>query len=354
LRAIELRYGQTAMQLTGRRILIVLAVAAAMVVVPLVLLLTAFSPSTLPKPEAYMGPLPQDEIVLTLAGDTAWTKSALAQRFQARSGTSGDHPIAEAFSAISSEINGDLNFINAETVISNREDLSPVSKGGRCSFHFLSKPTDFNYLVSRGINLVSLANNHVLDYGEAGLRETLHSLKKLEAFGLKAFAGAGFSYDEASEPKRISVRDATIAFSAIGVVGDQAPRQRADLDRPAAADIDSADDLSLILKRLKRSPADYRILSIHQGIEGRSVVEADEARLWRRAVREGELGLIAGHHAHVTRGCRHRGIRSSHLRAQLFITAAGRSGLGCRWDALHAAKRWNRSVLLSRGSRGWR
>jgi poly-gamma-glutamate synthesis protein (capsule biosynthesis protein) len=134
------------------------------------------------------------------------------------------------------------------------------------------------------------------------LRETLHSLKKLEAFGLKAFAGAGFSYDEASEPKRISVRDATVAFSAIGVVGDQAPRQRADLDRPAAADIDSADDLSLILKRLKRSPADYRILSIHQGIEGRSVVEADEARLWRRAVREGELGLIAGHHAHVTRG----------------------------------------------------
>src|SRR3974390_3183896 len=53
---LDLRYGQTAMRLTGRRGL--LAAVAVTVFVLLAMLFQTFLPSPLPKPEPYMGPLP--------------------------------------------------------------------------------------------------------------------------------------------------------------------------------------------------------------------------------------------------------------------------------------------------------
>jgi Bacterial capsule synthesis protein PGA_cap len=232
-------------------------------------------------------------ITITLAGDVGLDRHAKRP---------GIPTLAEAFAPISHEINGDLNFINAETVISDRDDLPAVPKGQRCPFYFRSEPRGFEYLVTRGINMLSLANNHVMDYGEAGLRDTLRSVKDMQALGLKAYAGAGLNRDEASRPKRVRVKGALIAFGAIGIVGNGTIRQRAGNLNPGLVDIDSDDDLSLVLRRLMTAPADYRILSIHHGIEGRAVVDAEDIERWRRAVREGGLHLIAGHHAHVARG----------------------------------------------------
>jgi poly-gamma-glutamate capsule biosynthesis protein CapA/YwtB (metallophosphatase superfamily) len=241
-------------------------------------------------------------MTITLAGDVGLTQHTERPGFTAAFGARRRLTFVDAFAPVSLEINGDLNFINAETVISGRDDLAAVPKGRRCPSYFRSEPAGFGYLVSRGINLLSLANNHAMDYGEAGLRDTLRSVKDMQPLGLKAYAGAGLNREEASRPKRVSIKGALFAFGAIGIVGGGITRQRAGTRDAGLVDFDSDDDFSLVLRRLMATRADYRILSIHHGIEGRAVVDAEDIERWRQAAREGGLNLIAGHHAHVARG----------------------------------------------------
>src|SRR5438552_7190799 len=112
--------------------------------------------------------------------------------------------------AIAGDINGDLNFMNLETVITDRNDLTADTKGQSAPFNFRTHPAGLRQLVSAGFNVISLANNHSMDYGVAGLQETLRHVGALRDKGVLAASGIGMNREEASRPQLMAVKGSTV------------------------------------------------------------------------------------------------------------------------------------------------
>ncbi len=242
------------------------------------------------------------QFTITLAGDTGYSPhmAPVNPRTSSKSGRS--LTFEQAFAPISRDVNGELNFVNVETVITERNDLPRDTKGQGKPFNFRSHPNGFAHLVKNGVNLFSLANNHSMDFGEAGLRDSLRHATTLMKTGLKAHAGVGLNREEASRPKLVTANDAKVAFSAIGIVTNNLARHRAGNDKPGQIAYRFDEDFRHSVDRLKTEmKADYRALSIHYGVEGLVRADADQLSNWRREAKDG-VDLIIGHHAHVVRG----------------------------------------------------
>ena len=244
----------------------------------------------------------RDEVTIVLVGDVGLNRNS--QRVEARGVRKfGFQSWNHTTELIAKDINGDLNFMNVETVVTNRNDLRRDTKGQRGPFNFRSHPAGLRHLVASGFNLLSLANNHSMDYGVAGLNETLKHVGVLENESLAVATGVGMNRDEASRPEKVKVKNSDIAFASIGIVTNNLERHRAGPAKPGQIAYRFDDDFAEIRKRLTATPADYRILSIHYGVEGQVRTDARQVSDWRRkaAQRDG-IDLIVGHHAHVTRG----------------------------------------------------
>jgi poly-gamma-glutamate synthesis protein (capsule biosynthesis protein) len=208
----------------------------------------------------------------------------------------------EALSGVAPKVDGDLAFINLETVITDRNDIPPETKG-KGTFHFRSHPAALKTLIDIGFNLFSLANNHSFDYGAAGIEETLYHVAVANAERAIAFAGIGSNFEEAIKPGCIDLDGTRIALGAIGIVTGDQPQYRAGPNKAGQASYRDRTDFEAAVGELVAMPADYRILSIHYGLEGR--VEPDDRQLadWRGfAAGEKGVDLIVGHHPHVVQG----------------------------------------------------
>jgi poly-gamma-glutamate capsule biosynthesis protein CapA/YwtB (metallophosphatase superfamily) len=243
-----------------------------------------------------------DEVTVTLVGDVGLNRSGQpVEPTGVRRG--GFQTWADTTSRIDGEINGDLNFMNVETVVTDRNDLAADTKGQSGPFNFRTHPNGIRHLVTRGFNLLSLANNHSMDYGVAGLKETLQHVGKLQSERLAVAAGVGMNAEEASRPQRVAVKGADIAFAATGIVTNNLERHRAGPDKPGQNAYRFDDDYAEVRRRLVAAPAAYRILSIHYGEEGRVRADAKQFADFRGLAAEKDgIDLIVGHHAHVVRG----------------------------------------------------
>jgi poly-gamma-glutamate synthesis protein (capsule biosynthesis protein) len=61
----------------------------------------------------------------------------------------------------------DLNIVNLECVLTNSNQ-----KINKIGMHISASPICINGIVNSNIHLLSLANNHIMDFGDVGLRET--------------------------------------------------------------------------------------------------------------------------------------------------------------------------------------
>ena len=243
-----------------------------------------------------------DEVTITLVGDVGLNRSN--QPVEPEGVRRGAFQTwAETTSLIDSDINGDLNFMNVETVVTDRNDLTPDSKEQSAPFNFRTHPNGIRHLVSRGFNLLSLANNHSMDYGAEGLKETLKHVGELQKERLAVAAGVGMNSEQASRPQRVTVKGSDIAFAATGIVTNNLERHRAGPNKPGQNSYRSNDDYAEVRRRLVAAPAQYRILSIHYGEEGRVRADAKQFADYRGlAAQQDGIDLIVGHHAHVVRG----------------------------------------------------
>ena len=243
-----------------------------------------------------------DEVTITLVGDVGLNRSN--QPVEPEGVRRGAFQTwAETTSLIDNNINGDLNFMNVETVVTDRHDLTPDSKEQSAPFNFRTHPNGIRHLVSRGFNLLSLANNHSMDYGAEGLKETLKHVGELQKERLAVAAGVGMNSEQASRPQRVTVKGSDIAFAATGIVTNNLERHRAGPNKPGQNSYRSNDDYAEVRRRLVAAPAQYRILSIHYGEEGRVRADAKQFADYRGlAAQQDGIDLIVGHHAHVVRG----------------------------------------------------
>lgn len=249
-------------------------------------------------------PTPVDRtITITLGGDTGYAPNNAPVRPKGVTRHGQFQTWADTTAGIAPHVDGDLNFINIETIVTDKNNLRRDTKGQRGPFNFRTHPNGTRHLVDRGFNVFSLANNHSMDYGLAGLKETLRHVERLKEHGLKAHAGLGMNREEASRPHILPVKGSAIGYAAIGIVTNNLARHRAGENKPGQIAYRFNDDFNLIVDRLKTTETDYKMLSIHYGLEGRVRTDAMQIRDWRKtaALKDG-IDLIVGHHAHVPRG----------------------------------------------------
>jgi len=243
-----------------------------------------------------------DRLTIVLVGDTGFNPTDA--KVDAKGMHKGKQVISftDALSGVARDVDGDLAFINLETVITDRNDLAPETKG-KGAFHFRNHPAALKALIDAGFNLFSLANNHAFDYGAPGIEETLYHLAVANAERAIAYAGIGSNFEEAIRPGCLDLEGTRIALSAIGIMTSDQPQYRAGPNKPGQASYRDRPDFEAAVDKLVAMPADYRILSIHYGLEGR--VEPDERQLqdWRGfAAEQKNIDLIVGHHPHVALG----------------------------------------------------
>jgi poly-gamma-glutamate capsule biosynthesis protein CapA/YwtB (metallophosphatase superfamily) len=190
----------------------------------------------------------------------------------------------------------DLRFANLECVLADGGTPQP----GKV-FHFRSDARNVAVLTAAGINAVSLANNHVLDYGADALRETLPAL---DSNGI-LHAGAGPDQDAARRPAVRRVGRTAVGFVAFT---DNQPDWEAGPRRPGvyyvpaggnARDARVRDLLALVHRTKAR--VDLMVVSAHWGGNWGAEVPPGHRHLGKALVDAG-ADVVFGHSAHIFRG----------------------------------------------------
>ena len=191
-------------------------------------------------------------------------------------------------------INGQVRFLNLETVITKRNDIKPESK----KYNFRTHPNALRAMFGArwNFNLFSIANNHMRDYGKQGIADTRKWLtyykKKRRKRGLW-FAGAGKDITQASRATMMTVRGGVrVAFAAVSI-GPVATDKRAGVAPTYRAHA---------LKNLRKKRAHIRILSMHAGDERALKPVGYQRALARRAIDKYKVDIVIGHHPHVVQG----------------------------------------------------
>lgn len=163
---------------------------------------------------------------------------------------------------------------------------------------FRGSPLVAGALRRAGISVVSVANNHAMDYGSEGLVETL---ARLEQAGVRA-VGAGVTLIEARRPRILEVRGVKVAFLAYSDVLPRrsvatvstagiAPAKGTWTGRPAE------DEISRDVNAA-RTLADSVVVSVHWGEEGEVTPNCRQITLGSRIIAAGAT-VVLGHHPHV-------------------------------------------------------
>jgi poly-gamma-glutamate synthesis protein (capsule biosynthesis protein) len=248
-----------------------------------------------PTPDSFPMPAAPGEVEITivLAGDTGLNGSY--QPVYASHGIKNGARLtwAEATADIALEINGDINFANLETVVTDRNDIKPNLK----LFAFRTHPDGVRHLVAMGLNAFSTANNHAMDFGTQGAVETL---KHLGEIGV-VHAGLGRNRAEARTPRLITAKETTFALTALGIIGNAYASPAEDEKRAGQLSYNEGGDLDEAVAALASTQADYRILSVHYGQEFEVKTSANDRRRLTQAVADG-ADLVVGHHQHVVNG----------------------------------------------------
>ncbi len=166
-------------------------------------------------------------------------------------------------------------------------------------FHFRSDAKNIAVLRAADINMVSLANNHALDYGYDALDETL---RILDTAGV-ARAGAGHDLTAARRPAILTVGDVTIGMLAFT---DNEPAWAATPERAGVfyvpVDLDDARVRELLdITRRTKTAVDALIVSAHWGPNW-GYQPPPEHVPFARALIEAGADVVFGHSGHVFRG----------------------------------------------------
>jgi poly-gamma-glutamate synthesis protein (capsule biosynthesis protein) len=185
--------------------------------------------------------------------------------------------------------------INLETAIT-RSHTHWQSK----DVHYKMNPDNIACLTAAGIDCCALANNHTLDWGVPGLRETLDTLDKAKI----KHAGAGRNLQEAQTPTILETGEASraIVFS-LGSTSSGIPAEwSAGDDRPGLNVMESQarDPARFLAKEIGavKRKGDIVIVSIHWGSNWGYKIPSTEERLAHRLVDEAGVDIVHGHSSH--------------------------------------------------------
>ncbi len=222
---------------------------------------------------------PKEPITLGFAGDTSFTH-----------GLDGRDPLGEVVALLAAP---DLTAVNLETTMGEPGVGSPLAK----TYIFRSPPHTVEMLSAAGVDVVSLANNHTLDYGREGL---LRTTQLLDDGGIGHF-GAGPDTAAAYAPYVTRVGDWDVGFVGFthiecGWVADDPTRWPESAWACPGFEPQTVASVSAAAGR-----ADFVVVMVHWGIEKDHCPQDYQRQLAQQWIAAG-ADLIIGSHPHVLQG----------------------------------------------------
>ncbi len=188
----------------------------------------------------------------------------------------------------------DLRVINLETAITRSEAFEPKGINYRMS------PDNLPCLTAAAIDVCTLANNHVLDWGRAGLMDTLDLLRRA---GIET-AGAGTTISDARAPAiiRLGNHGRVLVFAAALANSGVPPRWAASVrgsgvwwfEDLSSASIDSVKEQVRAFKQA----GDIAILSLHWGGNWGYEIDKREIDFAHGLVDRAGIDIVHGHSSH--------------------------------------------------------
>lgn len=218
---------------------------------------------------------------------------------QVSKGKSREEMFQYAFKELQARLrSADLAVVNLECPFTERGEKIPKN------FNFRARPELASALLAGGVGAVSIANNHMMDYGPIGLLDTLETLDRAKL----AHFGAGRTLSEARRPailERRGIRLALLGYFFLGDHNIEPVEVNATESTPGVAGHHA--DLRVMMRMLRedvaaaRSQADLVIPFFHWGREGNHLPETYQVELAHLAIDSGAAAVV-GSHPHVLQG----------------------------------------------------
>jgi len=189
----------------------------------------------------------------------------------------------------------DVRIINLETSVTKSNDYWK-GKGINYRMH----PENISILSAAKIDVCSLANNHVLDWGYSGLLETLETLRNINI----KIAGAGRNLIEAQAPavQKVQGKGRVFVF-AFGLGNSGIPTVWGAKDKKPGVNLledlsaKSLGDIQEKVRRVKRE-GDIVVASIHWGSNWGYGIPREQRVFSHRLIDEAGVDIIHGHSSH--------------------------------------------------------
>lgn len=184
--------------------------------------------------------------------------------------------------------NSDFNIINLESPITESIKTNKIIKVGP---HLNGHPETYNILKGLHVNLVTLANNHIMDFGDSGLNDTLKGLQENSI----SYVGAGINLEQSSKAYTLNkegIRIAILNFT-------ENEWSIAEENNPGANPLDIIENVKQIKE--VRKTHDKVILIIHGGHEYYHLPSPRMVKQYRFYAENG-ADVIVGHHSHCISG----------------------------------------------------
>ncbi|SEG71047.1 poly-gamma-glutamate synthesis protein (capsule biosynthesis protein) [Thermomonospora echinospora] len=192
-------------------------------------------------------------------------------------------PVAKQLSA------ADLAMVNLETAVTTGGTPAPKQ------FVFRTPPTAFTALEAAGVDVATMANNHGMDYGETGLRDSLAAAKQAKF----PVVGIGNNAAEAYRPW-----GTVVGATKVGVIGATQVLDDNLIEAWTATDakpgLASAKNAQRLVQEVQRARKDYDVLivNLHWGQELNKCATDAQKQLADQLITAGADAVI-GSHAHV-------------------------------------------------------
>ena len=206
------------------------------------------------------------------------------------------------------ELGGDINLCLSKEVMDrlNDADISmlnheyPVSTRGEALkgkyYTFRANPEREVILQQMGIDIVSLANNHIYDFGPDAFYDTLEALKQARI----PYVGAGADIEEASRPVYFVAGGIKIGFVAANRSEKNIYTPEAGENSPGVVRMYDTAMMKEIISEVSKQ-CDYLIAYVHWGTESSKYYESYQTDIAREFFESGADAII-GSHSHVLQG----------------------------------------------------
>ncbi|OGB63889.1 MAG: hypothetical protein A2Y94_06105 [Caldithrix sp. RBG_13_44_9] len=192
-------------------------------------------------------------------------------------------------------------FMQLDSIV-NRADIffcnleAPFGTSGTAfekTYTFRVSPDLVQILTAGRLNMVSLANNHMMDYGAEPLLTTMELLGKNNIH----YSGAGTNLREARKPARLTMNGKNISFACYSLTF---PEEFWATDTSGGTCFPSHSFVFRDLKKFK-SDSNLLIVSFHWGGELLTMPKEYQIELAHQVIDAG-ADVILGHHPHVIQG----------------------------------------------------